>query len=352
MAFAKKDSKFKWDPAILREVIEKSGLSYQQVSNATEISIASLNAYMNRNTEPGLRPLLKLSDYFCIPVDVLLGHVDEKLTRRILNNYDRNFMKIRRYDYEATFLTKYDFSAKSAVRQVSGEAPWPYNLLDCLVSSGHEMKAKTSFWTEQINADQEDGLNYAIDLLDERMAKLVRSYYEYNMTLEQCGEEFGLTRERVRQIIQKAILTLRHPSMLNYVLYGLHGNKRSQEYERKQKALERQEKILDQMEEDIIRRKTLLDSIPSYSDSRQEKFTDQKIPSVEGMPIESLQLSARAYNGLSRIGCSTIGDVCNVVKSGKLTSVRNLGKKSQREILDSIWAETGEDFRKMYRVNT
>ena len=108
----------------------------------------------------------------------------------------------------------------------------------------------------------------------------------------------------------------------------------------------------DQMEEDIIRRKTLLDSIPSYSDSRQEKFTDQKIPSVEGMPIESLQLSARAYNGLSRIGCSTIGDVCNVVKSGKLTSVRNLGKKSQREILDSIWAETGEDFRKMYRVNT
>ena len=55
MAFVKKDSKFKWDPSILREVIEKSGLSYQQVSNATEISIASLNAYMNRKRKTTYR---------------------------------------------------------------------------------------------------------------------------------------------------------------------------------------------------------------------------------------------------------------------------------------------------------
>ena len=35
---------------------------------------------------------------------------------------------------------------------------------------------------------------------------------EIHMTLEEIGEKFGLTRERVRQIKEKAIRRLRHTS--------------------------------------------------------------------------------------------------------------------------------------------
>jgi RNA polymerase primary sigma factor len=37
------------------------------------------------------------------------------------------------------------------------------------------------------------------------------------MTLEQIGEKFGITRERVRQIKEKALLRLRHQSRARFL---------------------------------------------------------------------------------------------------------------------------------------
>ena len=39
-----------------------------------------------------------------------------------------------------------------------------------------------------------------------------RQDHDYALTLNEIGEEFGLTRERVRQIKEKAIRRLRHRS--------------------------------------------------------------------------------------------------------------------------------------------
>lgn len=45
---------------------------------------------------------------------------------------------------------------------------------------------------------------------------MIRLYFgldgEFSMTLEEIGEKFNLTRERVRQIKEKAIRKLRHNS--------------------------------------------------------------------------------------------------------------------------------------------
>jgi RNA polymerase primary sigma factor len=56
----------------------------------------------------------------------------------------------------------------------------------------------------------------ALNTLSEREAQVIRLYFgldqEHSLTLEEIGEKFSLTRERVRQIKEKAIRRLRHAS--------------------------------------------------------------------------------------------------------------------------------------------
>ena len=56
----------------------------------------------------------------------------------------------------------------------------------------------------------------ALSTLTQREADVITLYFglngEHSMTLEEIGEKFNLTRERVRQIKEKAIRRLRHTS--------------------------------------------------------------------------------------------------------------------------------------------
>ena len=56
----------------------------------------------------------------------------------------------------------------------------------------------------------------ALDTLKDREREVIKMYFgishSYALTLNEIGEEFGLTRERVRQIKEKAIRRLRHRS--------------------------------------------------------------------------------------------------------------------------------------------
>ena len=57
---------------------------------------------------------------------------------------------------------------------------------------------------------------WALNTLTDREAAVIRSYFGINrekpMTLDEIGKQFGLTRERVRQIKERAIRRLRHTS--------------------------------------------------------------------------------------------------------------------------------------------
>jgi RNA polymerase primary sigma factor len=78
---------------------------------------------------------------------------------------------------------------------------------------------------ELIAAEEEDDLsvddrikiqlNNTLSTLDERERVIIESYFGINtecegMTLEAIGEKYGLTKERIRQIKEKAIRKLRH----------------------------------------------------------------------------------------------------------------------------------------------
>ncbi|RMI24934.1 MAG: RNA polymerase sigma factor RpoD/SigA [Calditrichaeota bacterium] len=69
---------------------------------------------------------------------------------------------------------------------------------------------------ELINESLKIEIERALATLTKREAEVVRLYFglgqEHPLTLEEIGERFNLTRERVRQIKEKAIRRLRHAS--------------------------------------------------------------------------------------------------------------------------------------------
>jgi RNA polymerase primary sigma factor len=67
-----------------------------------------------------------------------------------------------------------------------------------------------------INESLKSEIARALSTLSDREAEVIKLYFglnkEHSMTLEEIGERFNLTRERVRQIKEKAIRRLRHAS--------------------------------------------------------------------------------------------------------------------------------------------
>ncbi len=72
-------------------------------------------------------------------------------------------------------------------------------------------------WERALSEDMEK----ALATLSEREQKILRLYFglggQEPMTLEEIGREMGLTRERIRQIKEKAIQRLRHSTRARYL---------------------------------------------------------------------------------------------------------------------------------------
>ncbi len=72
-------------------------------------------------------------------------------------------------------------------------------------------------YTQALSRSIED----ALSTLSEREAKVLRLYFGLGdtepLTLEQIGERFGITRERVRQIKERALSRLRHQSRARFL---------------------------------------------------------------------------------------------------------------------------------------
>lgn len=101
-----------------------------------------------------------------------------------------------------------------AGRHVSVDAPFSdgedNNLLDVLVNSDSP-NADRGLINESLSTEVER----ALSTLTDREKDIIRYFFGIGcpeMTLEEIGEKFGLTRERVRQIKEKAIRRLRHSS--------------------------------------------------------------------------------------------------------------------------------------------
>lgn len=103
-----------------------------------------------------------------------------------------------------------------AARHVSMDAPFvdgeDNSLLDVLENSSTPNTDKFLEYNESLRREIERSLN----TLTERQCDVIKLYFgigvEHPLSLEDIGEKFGLTRERVRQIKDKAINKLRSAS--------------------------------------------------------------------------------------------------------------------------------------------
>lgn len=104
---------------------------------------------------------------------------------------------------------------KISGRHVSMDAPFVQgeenSLLDVLENDS-EQKPDSGLMTDSLRRE----VQRALSTLTQRESDVIALYFglngEHALTLEEIGEKFSLTRERVRQIKEKAIRRLRHTS--------------------------------------------------------------------------------------------------------------------------------------------
>jgi RNA polymerase primary sigma factor len=112
-------------------------------------------------------------------------------------------------------IDKVSDTMKVSGRHVSMDAPFANgeesSLLDVLVNADSP-KADSGLMNESLSKE----IDRALSTLTERERDVVKLFFgiglNHGLTLEEIGDKFDLTRERVRQIKEKAIRRLRHSS--------------------------------------------------------------------------------------------------------------------------------------------
>ena len=104
---------------------------------------------------------------------------------------------------------------KISGRHVSMDAPFSQGEENSLLDVIHNDELPSpdqELMKESLKAE----IDRALSTLTEREAEVIKLYFglnkDHSLTLEEIGERFNLTRERVRQIKEKAIRRLRHAS--------------------------------------------------------------------------------------------------------------------------------------------
>lgn len=153
--------------------------------------------------------------------------------------------------------------------------------------------------------DAEESINYVLSTIKDRERDILLLTYKDGYILKEIAGKYGISRERVRQIKEKALRKCRHPSRSKILLLGY-------------------------TQAEIEQRLT------------KESFR-KRICSGENMSLEEYDLSIRSYNCLRRAGLNDRNDVINYIQMQEnekpedaLLKIRNLGRKSVVEVLEKL----------------
>ena len=225
----------------------------------------------------------------------------------------------------------------SGRRQVKPAAPmeelikvWPWCFAVDVISDRYELSWRNADRDENWKATlgrvariYVPGFLKAFEELSDREQGVIEMQYQEGLTLEDCGKKYGVTRDRIRQIRERAIRKMRNPARIKYwilpepdVVAEL--RKQAEEAETKAKAYRHKLKKVYH---------ALGISVPV--EPPQEEDTEER--RLEDIKVEDLDLSVRSYTCLSRAGIQTLADIAGM-NHIQLCRIRNLGRKSVIEV--------------------
>ena len=323
----------------IEDLMEAIPVSYNTLSEKTGLSTTKLRNYIHNVTEPPIDSIIRIADFFQIPIDILVGRCTEEEYSEFMKGFKPAFMKLEKDAYEHYLLRRYGSGTpiipNDNIKPNDYIAAYPYNLLDTI------FKEPIQFI---LTDDQLAGLDYAMSItLTERESTGLKLYYEKGLTLREIGHHFNVTQERARQILAKAIRKLRHPSRTKTIMYGFEGRQKLNEWAEKEKELDEQ-----YCAEYIEKKRAWLEKINAIDKPPEQEEQEQETMPIISDSIDNMDLSVRSYNCLARYlshwdafkktynSHVTVSDVIDLIRSGKLLMVRNLGKKSAVEILTKL----------------
>lgn len=173
------------------------------------------------------------------------------------------------------------------------EAEWPLNLVLDLTEHASGYPLDPTNLPDDFNASLEYVLherakNHA------RNVDILRAYYQNKISYGDIAHAYGLTRERIRQIVLKEHRALLHPGTRKFLVHGV------------SELLKQGKNSADE---------TPKDNKPLYL-----------------MSVSDLNLSTRAFNVLRRAGCERVVDILGM-SYDDLIRVRCSGPKTCAEII-------------------
>jgi DNA-directed RNA polymerase subunit F len=225
------------------------------------------------------------------------------------------------------------------------EESYPYNVLyDILL-----IQEKMDYTCEEVSAKEElrkydivEFENYMLNRLSDRELRCIECKYRYGMTLEETGQKFSVTKERIRQILARAQRKLKYRL---HVCYRVS----KENYTRVKGELENTKNMYNKLLDYVMDIKNLTeDEITEVLERRvlSEALSDEH-------DISELELSVRAYNCLKRAGLTTVKEIIDIDDKSEnsewVFKIRNLGRKSAEEIknkLDEKYNYTLKGWRK------
>lgn len=301
------------------KLMDLNGVTAEMISDATGLKKSTIQQWRRPccRLVPSIKTLKILADYFMVSLDTLLDRQNLNDWYGDIDNYRRIREMCRFYNY-TEFLknnmishhvckTAYDENGK--IDYTRFELPYPYNLAYDIQPD----LAEHVFCLDQLK-----GIGAALKwALSDGERGIISLYYEDGMTLDEIGKKMFLTRERIRQIIQKSLKKLRAPLYKNCIICGYEGVEK-------------------------LRREAL--------EKRREAYLAELLMDGGTKPVKPLfedicdwDLSVRAYNCLTRGQLETKDKVIEAFKNGDIFKVRNLGIKTLREIRERVETLFGKE---------
>ena len=312
----------------LRELRELHKYSLGEIASAIDVPIVT---YRRLESNPvgstSVYTYMKLAAFYGVSLDYLLGLSGskplaieeflslkqvEKLERakvvydtlenedstKNINTYDlRQILNLTEKEVKRSVKEGYQLSSLVELGRI--RQSYPYNLLIELFGLD---SLKDDFRVSADVVSQVEG--FLETYLDERSINILHLRYLSERTLEEIGDIIGASRNRVNQIEQKALITLRRNLTDSLFRYTFSLNQKEQQL----RLLEAQ---IKEKSEEV---------------TTEDRVLSQKQLKLSS-PIGVLLLNSKEMNALKNTGCKTLKDIIELYRLDQIQKRKGVGRR-------------------------